>query len=311
MYIKQLLNAKPKSLLLYLPIPLGFLGLMVINYLAIKLLNLDVNQIIKTEIAERGVNRVFVENMLPFVVGIVLLFVWVRYLHKQTILSLTTSRRKVDWGRIFFSFFIWSLFTIGSTVALYYINPQDFQLNFKPLPFLILVVLAGLLIPIQTSFEEYLFRGYIMQGLGLATRKKIIPLLVTSFMFGMMHIANPEVEKMGSIILIYYVGTGLFLGIITLMDEGMELALGFHAANNLVGALLITSDWSAFQTDSILKDTATPSAGIDVLLPVFIVFPLLLFIFSKKYKWTNWKDKLAGNIVLDSPNSIVNIENHV
>ncbi|MFM2214449.1 MAG: hypothetical protein RL427_1712 [Bacteroidota bacterium] len=311
MYIKQLLNAKPKSLLLYLPIPLGFLGLMVINYLAIKLLNLDVNQIIKTEIAERGVNRVFVENMLPFVVGIVLLFVWVRYLHKQTILSLTTSRRKVDWGRIFFSFFIWSLFTIGSTVALYYINPQDFQLNFKPLPFLILVVLAGLLIPIQTSFEEYLFRGYIMQGLGLATRKKIVPLLVTSFMFGMMHIANPEVEKMGSIILIYYVGTGLFLGIITLMDEGMELALGFHAANNLVGALLITSDWSAFQTDSILKDTATPSAGIDVLLPVFIVFPLLLFIFSKKYKWTNWKDKLAGNIVLDSPNSIVNIENHV
>jgi membrane protease YdiL (CAAX protease family) len=311
MYIKQLLNAKPKSLLLYLPIPLGFLGLMVINYLAIKLLNLDVNQIIKTEIAERGVNRVFVENMLPFVVGIVLLFVWVRYLHKQTILSLTTSRRKVDWGRIFFSFFIWSLFTIGSTVALYYINPQDFQLNFKPLPFLILVLLAGLLIPIQTSFEEYLFRGYIMQGLGLATRKKIIPLLVTSFMFGMMHIANPEVEKMGSIILIYYVGTGLFLGIITLMDEGMELALGFHAANNLVGALLITSDWSAFQTDSILKDTAMPSAGIDVLLPVFIVFPLLLFIFSKKYKWTNWKDKLAGNIVLDSPNSIVNIENHV
>jgi hypothetical protein len=32
------------------------------------------------------------------------------------------------------------------------------------------------------------------------------------------------------------------------MDEGMELALGFHAANNLVSALLFTSDWSAFQT---------------------------------------------------------------
>lgn len=310
MYIKQLLNSKPKSLLLYLPIPLGFLGLMVLNYLVIKLLKLDVNQIIKTEIAEKGVNQVFVENMLPFVVGIVLLFVWVRYLHKQTIRSLTTSRNKVDWSRIFFSFFIWSLFTIGSTVALYYINPQDFQFNFKPMPFLILVVLASLLIPIQTSFEEYLFRGYMMQGIGLATRKKIIPLLVTSFMFGMMHIANPEVEKMGNIILIYYIGTGLFLGIITLMDEGMELALGFHAANNLVGALLITSDWSAFQTDSILKDTATPSAGIDVLLPVFIVFPLLLFIFSKKYKWTNWRDKLAGNIVVDTPQSIINSENH-
>jgi hypothetical protein len=41
------------------------------------------------------------------------------------------------------------------------------------------------------------------------------------------------------------------------MDEGMELALGFHA-NNLVGALLVTSDWSAFQTHSIFKDISEP-----------------------------------------------------
>jgi hypothetical protein len=49
------------------------------------------------------------------------------------------------------------------------------------------------------------------------------------------------------------------------MDEGMELALGFHAANNLVGALLINSDWSAFQTNSIFKDISEPSAGLDVI----------------------------------------------
>jgi hypothetical protein len=45
------------------------------------------------------------------------------------------------------------------------------------------------------------------------------------------------------------------------MDEGMELALGFHAANNLVG-LLVTSDWSAFQTHSIFKDVSEPEAGL-------------------------------------------------
>jgi hypothetical protein len=48
------------------------------------------------------------------------------------------------------------------------------------------------------------------------------------------------------------------------MDEGMELALGFHAANNLVSALLVTSDWSAFQTHSIFKDISEPKAGLDV-----------------------------------------------
>ena len=80
-----------------------------------------------------------------------------------------------------------------------------------------------------------------------------MPLLVTSVLFGLMHAANPEVEKMGFIIMLYYIGTGLFLGILTLMDEGLELALGFHAANNLIGALLLTSDWSALQTNSLLK----------------------------------------------------------
>ena len=43
------------------------------------------------------------------------------------------------------------------------------------------------------------------------------------------------------------------LGILTLMDDGLELALGFHAANNLITALLVTADWTAFQTDSILQ----------------------------------------------------------
>ena len=105
MYIKQLLKSKPKSLSLYLPIPLMFFILMVQNYLVIKLLKLDVNQIIKAEIKEKGVNEFFIENMIPFVFGLILLFVWVKYLHKQTILSLTTSRNKVDWSRIFFSFF--------------------------------------------------------------------------------------------------------------------------------------------------------------------------------------------------------------
>jgi hypothetical protein len=108
---------------------------------------------------------------------------------------------------------------------------------------------------------------------------------------------------MGYIIMVYYIGTGLFLGVITLMDEGMELALGFHAANNLVGAILVTSDWTVFKTYSIFIDTSEPSAGLDIILPIVVVYPILLFIFSKKYNWSNWKEKLTGKIAtLESPN---------
>ena len=86
------------------------------------------------------------------------------------------------------------------------------------------------------------------------------------------------------------------LGIMTLMDEGMELALGFHAANNLITALLVTADWTAFQTNSILKDVSEPSAGWDVLIPVLIIYPIFLFIFARKYKWNNWSEKLFGRV---------------
>ena len=182
------------------------------------------------------------------------------------------------------------------TIASYYASPADFVVNFKPIPFLILVLISFTLLPIQTSAEEYIFRGYLMQGFANLAKNKWFPLVMTSVIFGTMHIANPEVQKLGYIIMIYYIGTGLFLGILTLMDEGMELALGFHAANNLIAALLITSDWSAFQTESILKDNSEPSAGFEILVPVFIIFPILLFIFSKKYGWTNWKEKLTGKI---------------
>ncbi|GEP52581.1 abortive infection protein [Flavobacterium noncentrifugens] len=238
--------------------------------------------------------------MLSFVFAIIGFFIVVKYLHHQTIREVTTARRKTDWGRILFSFALWGIFTAAATAYSYYENPQDFIVNFKPVPFLILLVISVVMIPIQTSTEEYVFRGYLMQGFGNLSMNKWFPLLMTSVIFGTMHILNPEVEKIGYISLVYYIGTGLFLGILVLMDDGLELSLGFHAANNLVGALLITSDWSVFQTESVLKDVAEPTVGYDILFPIVVIFPILLFIFSKKYGWSDWKDRLTGNLVFPS-----------
>lgn len=240
--------------------------------------------------------------MLSFVFALAGIFLVVKYVHNQPFIKVTTTRKKADWNRILFSFSIWSLFTIVSTAIMYYYNPENFVLNFKPIPFLILALVAVVMIPIQTSTEEYVFRGYLMQGFGNLALNKWFPLVMTSVIFGSMHILNPEVNKMGYIVLVYYIGTGFLMGIMTLMDEGMELSLGFHAANNLIGALLVTADWSVFQTNSILKDISEPTAGFDVILPVIVVYPILLYIFSKKYHWTNWVEKLTGTIA--NPNII-------
>lgn len=315
---------------------------------------------------EPNLNLIFL--LLPFAGGLLCLLLMVKFLHKQSFRMLTTSRKKIDWKRFWFAFLFWGIISLGLIMVDYFMNPEGYELNFNLGKFIVLCIIAVLLVPLQTSFEEYLFRGYLMQGIGVSTIKKKFPfvfiysivviflyiylwssfevsplfnliyfvvaalvlllmtnlntfdkivssqessslfkvfnrnstpLIITSFAFGLLHIANPEIEKLGYILLVYYIGTGLFLGIMTLMDDGLELALGFHAANNLFTALLVTADWTAFQTHSIFKDISDPTkAGfIDVFAPVFILFPILLLIFAKKYKWTNWKEKLFGAVV--------------
>ena len=230
--------------------------------------------------------------LISFVFTFLGLYFVVKKLHNQPFISIVTSRKTIDWKRVFFSFGVWAIISSSLIISSYFIDPSEMEVQFNLIPFLILALITLVLMPIQTSTEELIFRGYLMQGFYNLTRNKWFPLLMTSVIFGTMHIFNPEVEKMGYLILVYYIGTGLFLGIITLMDEGTELALGFHAANNMITALLITSDYSVFQTYSVFKDLSEPSLDYEAFLPVFVIFPLLIILFSKVYKWKNWKEKL-------------------
>jgi len=221
-----------------------------------------------------------------------------KLINGNSFLSLTTSRSKVDFNRIFYSFFLWSSISAFMIALGYFTAPENYIINFNLQPFLILAVIVIILIPIQTSAEEYLFRGYMMQSLGSIVRNRWFPLIATSIAFGLLHSANPEIAKFGNVVYVFYIGSGLFAGIMTLMDEGMELALGWHAANNMTAALLVTADWTALQTHSVLKDISNPDIMplSDVLIPVLVFFPAILLIFAKKYGWTDWQGKLFGKI---------------
>ncbi|WP_343486511.1 CPBP family intramembrane glutamic endopeptidase [Allomuricauda sp. d1] len=281
----------------YFILPIGFIAFMAFNYVATIMSPVSVEETMQQLIAKLGSNIVLIILLAPLAVGLFVVLGWTKIVHRQSITTLTTSRKKIDWKRVFFAFSFWGGLTVLLTAIDIYFSPDDYVLNFDWQKFLVLAVIAIVLIPLQTSFEEYLFRGHMMQGLGILAKNRWVPLVVTSVLFGLMHIANPEVEKLGYGIMVYYIGTGFFLGIITLMDEGLELALGFHAANNLITALLVTADWTAFQTHSIYRDVSEPGLGWDVLIPVFVVFPILLWIFSRKYGWKNWNEKLFGSVM--------------
>ena len=232
--------------------------------------------------------------LLPFTVVLPFVYLVVTRLHNQSILSLITARNRVDYYKIFFSFMLWGSISTLMVFFDYWMSPEDFTWNFKPLTFLTLFLISIVMIPLQTSLEEIIFRGYLLQGFGVLFKNRWMPLLTTSTLFGLLHLWNPEIDKLGIHLIWYYIGTGLFLGLITLMDEGLELALGFHAANNLVTALLVTASWTAFQTESLLIDNSEPSLGVELILTLLLIYPLIVFIFAKKYKWKNWLSQLTN-----------------
>ena len=38
-------------------------------------------------------------------------------------------------------------------------------------------------------------------------------------------------------------------------------------------------------------------SNVEVFFPVFVIYPILLIVFAKKYNWTNWKEKLFGTVI--------------
>ena len=142
----------------YLPIPLSFFAMMGLSYAVITSMNIDVTALMQAAVAEKGSTPFLMENLLQFALGLLMLLGWVKWVHRQSITSLTTSRSSIDWSRVFTSFSIWGFVVVATTLVGVYFSPEDYVYNFNLGPFLKLAVVAILLIPLQTSFEEYLFR---------------------------------------------------------------------------------------------------------------------------------------------------------
>ena len=232
--------------------------------------------------------------IIPFIFVLVTLILCVKYVHKRAVLSLFTSRSKFDWKRFFLVFLVYG---IVLTISLIYaiIAGADISWNFNASTFIPLLLVAFLILPLQTAAEDALFRGFLFQGFAKLFKHAGVSILLTGTLFGLLHIANPEVAKLGYGLLVYYISTGIFLGIITHMDDGMELGMGYHAINNIFAALILTNDWQAFTTDALLIDHSTPEFGWESILTLVILQPLLILIFSKIYKWKNWRKKLVAS----------------
>jgi len=242
-----------------------------------------------------GNNRFLAWLIIPFLFVALFLVIHTKFVHKRTVLSIFSGRENFDWKRVLFSFSL--LFSVLSLfLFIQYLSSDSLTFQFDLQKFIPLFFIAIFLLPIQTSCEELLFRSYILQGIKMRTKKNSIAVLISGIMFGVIHIGNPEIAKIGYHIIVYYMLVGVFLALISLFDNGIELALGYHAANNVFAALMITNNWQAFQTDAVFMDISDPGMGLDTIFGILFILPLVFFIFYKKYKWHSlkemWQDKL-------------------
>jgi hypothetical protein len=242
-----------------------------------------------------GNNRFLAWLIVPFLFVALFLVIHTKFVHKRTVLSIFSGRETFDWKRVLFSFSL--LFSVLSLfLFIQYQSSDSLIFHFDLQKFIPLFFIAIFLLPIQTSCEELLFRSYILQGIKMRTKKNSVAVLISGLMFGAIHIGNPEIVKIGYHIIVYYMLVGVFLALISLFDNGIELALGYHAANNVFAALMVTNNWQAFQTDAVFMDISDPGNGLDTIFGILFILPLVFFIFYKKYKWHSlkemWQDKL-------------------
>jgi membrane protease YdiL (CAAX protease family) len=180
------------------------------------------------------------------------LLVAVKQLHQRKPLTLISPEAAICWPRFGLGFTLWFALAGVQTLVEFLYNRVAFTWNFHPAVWFIFLPWALLLTPIQTATEELLFRGYLLQGLGLLIRQPLVLTLIASLPFAIAHFGNPEMSRGTAWIALTYLWMAIFLTLITLKDNRLELALGIHAANNLFIVLVVNTRDSALPTPALI-----------------------------------------------------------
>ncbi len=194
----------------------------------------------------------FVAVNLSIFVMLAGLAVAVKMIHRRSLHSLVTAGDRIDWARIARGAVVWLVLATVAAAIEHMLYPGRYYLSFDAGRFPAYVALVLALTPMQSAVEELVFRGYVMQGLGLLTRRPLAIAVLSSLAFTAPHLLNPEVQEHGAVIMAAnYFAIGMLLASVTLREGRLELAIGLHAANNVFLALIANYEGSALMTESV------------------------------------------------------------
>lgn len=232
-------------------------------------------------------------TLIGFAASYFFFYLCTRFIHHRQFISLVTTRSRIKRNKIVKGAVLWFVILGTINVILFLINPASYVLTFDPSTFGILLVLSVIAFPVQASFEEVFFRGYLMQGFGLLSKKPVIPILATSLLFGIGHIMNGTGMTLDIFALIDTVIIGVALGTITLGENSIETAVGIHVMNNLYAVLIVSTPGGIFgDLPSIITTSSIPYGDI-LVTTVSAVIAIMVLFWNKKDTLTSifkWED---------------------
>ena len=242
-------------------------------------------------ISEEGLVETFSTNSYlllmfsSFAIALPVLWLCIRVFHHRNFRSVVNGGRPLRWGHFFTAFGLYTIVVALFQFLLVRLDPGNYVWQFDARAFFSMLPVLLVCVPVQTLFEEYLFRGYLMQATAFWTRRVWTALLLPALLFGLAHSANPEVGAYGfCIMMVQYILFGLIFGWFTLADDGIEVSWGMHTANNLFLLLFFTADHSALQTPAVWKQLDATPTWKDPL-EMLLVGLLLWFVLKRIYHW--------------------------
>lgn len=231
-------------------------------------------------------NITLVMLLFPFLAGLIGYMLLIKPLNNRTLIGTINGNSSIRWKRIIVSALVWVIFSAVYLFAYKGIDPTNFRINNTSVTLLYLIIISLLLIPFQASLEEVIFRGYLMQGFAILFRNRWLPVIITSLLFGVLHAWNPEIEEHGFLTMMpQYIMFGLLFGVITIIDDGAEIAIGAHMANNIFLSIMVTNSSSVFQTPAVFEQMKIdPWVEFAALAVTAVVFFLVM---KMIYKWDN------------------------
>ena len=235
---------------------------------------------------------------LSFLLVCIGIFFAVEFVHNRNIKTLITCERNINFQKIITGFLTWFAISLLVITFQFVTNPDNFELTFQPNKFLFLLFFALIFLFIQTATEEIIFRAYLSQSLYYFLRQPLLVCIISSIAFAFVHLGNPEISnteelKLKIIIFSSYFLIGLFLSLISLKQNSIELAIGIHAANNIFACTVCNYANSALPTPSILTvKSINPSLDLLLLISSIIIFSAYIFLINKislKIKLNFWQ----------------------